>query len=91
VNTLARYATGLIILTTAAANLFAGGSGLNVAVVVNQNSPNSVELGNYYCERRQVPPQNVLRINWTGGNVTWTLSEFETILHAGRARVDESN
>ena len=79
-NTWARCATGLIILIAAATNLVAGGSGLSVVVVVNQNSPNSIELGNYYCEKRQVPPQNVLRINWTGGNVTWTRSEFETNL-----------
>src|SRR5262245_7564834 len=54
-------------------NLHAGGSGLNVLVVVNPNSPNSLELGNYYCERRQVPPQNVVRLrNWTSGNLGWT-------------------
>src|SRR4051794_25286845 len=57
-----------------------GGSGLNVVVVVNQNSTNSVQLGNYYCERRQVPPQNVLRINWPGANVTWTYSDLTNYL-----------
>ena len=62
-------------------NLFAGGSGLNVVVVVNQNSTNSVQLGNYYCEKRGVPPQNLLRItNWTGGNVQWTTSDFTNSL-----------
>ena len=81
-NTWGRCASALIILIAAAAKIFAGGSGLNVVVVVNQNSLNSIQLGNYYCERRQVPPQNVLRINWTGGNVTWTRSEFETALRA---------
>jgi hypothetical protein len=40
----------------------AGGSGLNTVVIVNQLSTNSCELGNYYCERRGVPPENVLRI-----------------------------
>jgi uncharacterized protein (TIGR03790 family) len=73
-------AAGLAVLFFSAAGLFAGGSGLNVAVVVNQSSTNSVQLGNYYCERRAVPPQNLLRINWTGGNATWTRSDFETIL-----------
>jgi uncharacterized protein (TIGR03790 family) len=59
----------------------AGGSGLNVLVVVNPNSPNSLALGNYYCERRQVPPQNVLRLqNWTGGNLTWSRGEFNQAL-----------
>ena len=58
----------------------AGGSGLNVVVIVNQNSADSVELGNYYCEKRSVPPQNLLRANWTGGNVNWTRAEFEATL-----------
>jgi uncharacterized protein (TIGR03790 family) len=63
------------------AELWAGGSGLNVVVVVNQNSTNSVELGNYYCEQRQVPPQNLLRTtNWTGGNVEWTTNDFATVI-----------
>jgi len=40
----------------AAGSLWAGGSGLNVIVVVNQNSTNSVRLGSDYCELRGVPP-----------------------------------
>jgi len=54
---------------------YAGGSGLNTIVVVNQTSSNSCELGNYYCEKRQVPPENVLRINWVG-NTNWTSLDF---------------
>ena len=69
-----------IILIMATPLLWAGGSGLNVVVIVNQNSANSVELANYYCERRQVPPQNVLRVNWAGGNVQWTRAQFEATL-----------
>jgi len=57
-----------------------GGSGLNVLVVVNQNSTNSVQLGNYYCEKRSVPPQNLLRINWPGGNAVWTTNDLSTYL-----------
>ena len=75
------FAMGLALLFFSAGELFAGGSGLNVVVVVNQNSTNSVQLGNYYCERRCVPPQNLLRItNWTGGNVQWTTSDFTNSL-----------
>jgi len=74
------FAMGLALLFFSAGELFAGGSGLNVVVVVNQNSTNSVQLGNYYCERRCVPPQNLLRINWTGGNTTWAQSDFDTNL-----------
>jgi uncharacterized protein (TIGR03790 family) len=60
--------------------LRAGGGGLNVAVVVNASSAASLELGNYYCERRQVPAEQVLRIAWSGGNTTWTRTEFQAVL-----------
>jgi len=60
---------------------WAGGSGLNVVVVVNQNSANSVQLGNDYCEKRGVPPQNLFRMtNWTGVPVAWSRDEFEADL-----------
>jgi uncharacterized protein (TIGR03790 family) len=59
----------------------AGGSGLNVVVVVNQNSPNSVRLGNDYCEKRGVPPQNLFRMTgWTGGVGVWSRAECEANL-----------
>ncbi len=60
--------------------LWAGGSGLNVAIVVNQSSTNSVQLGNYYREQRQVPPQNYLRINWAGTNTEWGQADFNQTL-----------
>ncbi len=67
-------------LAILAPRLQAGGGSLNLVVVVNQNSTNSVQLGNYYCERRQVPPQNLLRTSWSGGNVAWTKTDFETVI-----------
>lgn len=74
-----RILAGLLVLCPFFA--LAGGSGLNVLVVVNPNSPNSLALGNYYCERRQIPPQNVLRLqNWTGGNLAWSRGEFNRAL-----------
>ncbi len=72
---------GLILLNFAfVLNLHAGGSGLNTVVVINQASSNSCALGNYYCQQRQIPPQNVLYINWTGGNTVWTSNDFQTTL-----------
>lgn len=65
-----------------ACKLHAGGSGLNTVVIVNQTSSNSCELGNYFCQQRQVPPENVLRINWPGGNTLWTSNDFQTSLVA---------
>lgn len=63
-----------------AGSALAGGSGLNTLVVINQNSSNSIALGNYYCERRQVPPENILRISWSGGNFAWDGTQFQTNL-----------
>jgi uncharacterized protein (TIGR03790 family) len=46
-----------------------------VAVVVNQLNADSVELGNYYCERRGVPPQNLFRMTtWGAGRTSWSLT-----------------
>ena len=60
---------------------WAGGSGLNVIVVVNQNSTNSLQLGNDYCQKRGVPPQNVFRMTgWNGGAINWYRSDFESLL-----------
>lgn len=73
------HAAALAILL--AVNVWAGGSGLNVIVVVNQNSTNSMQLGNDYCEQRGVPSQNLLRMTgWAGGSINWSPADFETCL-----------
>src|ERR1017187_3459954 len=69
----------------------AGGSGLNTVVIVNQNSTNSSELGNYFCERRQVPPENVLRIAWPGDNISWSSGDFQTNLDRKSTRLNSSH
>ena len=70
----------MLFLSALTAQLWAGGSGFNVVVVVNQSSTNSVQLGNYYCEKRQVPPQNLLRTTWAGGNTAWQKSDFQSVI-----------
>ena len=71
----------MLIVVFTAGQVWAGGSGLNVIVVVNQNSPNSVQLGNDYCEQRGVPPQNVFRMTgWTNGVVQWNRNDFKAYL-----------
>jgi uncharacterized protein (TIGR03790 family) len=72
---------GLILLNCfLALRLYAGGSGLNTIVVVNQASSNSCELANFYCQQREIPPQNVLYLDWTGGNTQWTSNDLQTTL-----------
>jgi uncharacterized protein (TIGR03790 family) len=75
-----RAVVGMMLLNCFLCKLLAGGSGLNTVVVVNQASSNSCALGNYFCERRSVPPENVLRILWAGGNTVWTSNDFQTVL-----------
>src|SRR5580658_7980500 len=71
----------LAALMLAGLGALAGESGLNVIVVVNQNSSNSLQLGNDYCERRGVPPQNLFRMTgWTAGATNWQESDFENDL-----------
>jgi uncharacterized protein (TIGR03790 family) len=57
-----------------------GGTGLNVLIVANQMSSNSCELANYYRVQRSIPPENVLRISWSGSNIQWTSQEFTNSL-----------
>src|ERR1035437_1422096 len=79
-----RFLKGLLLAGTAvftAGTLWAGGSGLNVIVAVNQNSTNSLQLGNAYCEQRGVPPQNVFRMTgWTTVVNIWSQADFENYL-----------
>jgi len=71
----------VVILAGTGGFVWAGGSGLNTVVVVNQASQDSLQLGNVYCELRAVPPQNVLRLtNWTGGRIQWSRTQFEANL-----------
>jgi len=81
-NMLSRFCIlWMAMMMRAACGAWAGESGLNVIVVVNQNSSNSLQLGNEYCERRGVPPQNLFRmIGWTGGTINWAQSDFESSL-----------
>lgn len=44
----------------------AGGGPENVLLVVNQNSESSLTAANYYIRLRDIPPQNVLYLDWQG-------------------------
>lgn len=72
----------LAIVAMSSSESVAGGSGLNTIVVVNQQSPDSLALGNYYVEKRQIPPENILRINWIGGLIAWSEAQYATTLQA---------
>lgn len=44
----------------------AGGGPENVLLLVNQNSAESLTVANYYIRLRQIPPSNVLYLDWAG-------------------------
>jgi len=80
-DTLRRSFMVLCLLVAPAISALGGGSGLNIVIVVNQNSSNSIALGNYYRELRQVPPQNIFRMTgWTGAVTDWTRQQFTNAL-----------
>jgi uncharacterized protein (TIGR03790 family) len=80
-NRLICHAAMFALLLSAVNLVWAGGSGLNVIVVVNQNCTNSLQLGDDYCEQREVPPQNFLRMTgWTNGSINWSPADFQTYL-----------
>jgi uncharacterized protein (TIGR03790 family) len=51
------------LLLLAATASFAGGGPQNVLVVMNERSPDSLELGHYYRERRGIPERNLCRVS----------------------------
>lgn len=59
---------------------FAGGAGWNVVVIANQASSNSLALAADYAHRREVPPENILRISWPGSSVAWSLDDLQAYL-----------
>ena len=56
-----------------------------LAIIVNTRDPLSVEIGNYYAERRSIPFQNIIKVSFTPIEATLTRARFELI----KAQVDK--
>lgn len=56
-----------------------------LAVIINTADPLSVQIGEYYAERRQISFQNVIKVEFPPGKTSLTREEFEVI----KATVDE--
>ena len=54
----------------------AGGGAENVLVVVNQNSHDSLTIANHYIKFRNIPPLNVVYLDWQGNDSHCTGEEF---------------
>jgi uncharacterized protein (TIGR03790 family) len=69
-------------------------SGEQIAVVVNESSPDSIQIGEYYVRQRAVPPSNVIRIRTAPEDVverTTFTNEIEAPISAalGDARLQD--
>lgn len=70
----------LALLWLAPASLFAGGGPFNTLVVVNTNSADSVELGNYYAAAHGIPGHHICPVGIDTNLVSVTSNEFQSLL-----------
>lgn len=66
----------------APAVLLAGGGPFHTLVVVNTNSAESVELGNYYADAHGIPAHHICRLGLTTNLTTVNTNEFKSLLLA---------
>ena len=59
-------AFGVVLAAVSASPAFAQ-TAENVMVVVNEASPESVRIGEYYVAKRNIPPENVTRLKTRRG------------------------
>jgi len=60
-----RVCTVMLVGILGAARTVMGQTGENVAVVINEASPDSVKIGEYYVKARGIPASNVIRLKTT--------------------------
>ena len=71
----------LALLATAAFSCAAGSpNAFRTLVVVNTNSADSVELGEYYATAHAIPPHHICRLGITTNLVSLTSNDFHTLL-----------
>jgi uncharacterized protein (TIGR03790 family) len=61
-----------------------------VAVVVNESFPGSLEVGEYYLYARGIPAKNLIRLNFPAASSTIGVDEFVAIRKDIDQRLDES-
>src|SRR6476646_9229514 len=58
----------LALLMAASCGLLFSQSPANVLLITNDSSPASIEIGNYYTQKRHVPAENLLRLRINPGD-----------------------
>ena len=59
----------------------------DIALVVNDADPASVETGRYYAAQRQLAPEQIVHVSFEGGQATMPLAVFERIQSQLRAQL----
>jgi uncharacterized protein (TIGR03790 family) len=77
-----RLGAGLALFLAAATHLWAGGGPFNTLVVVNTNSADSVELGEYYAAAHGIPAHHVCRLGIDTNLVSVNSNEFQSLLRS---------
>ncbi|MDZ7742656.1 MAG: TIGR03790 family protein [Bacteroidota bacterium] len=62
----------------------------DVAVIMNTNSEESVEIGTYFAEQRSVPEENLIYVDCLDEEIVDT-TEFKSIVNQVRTYLDENN
>ncbi len=64
-----------------------GLSAEDLAVIVNDDDPGSIEVGRYYASRRGIPASRVIHVSFSAGQVSMSEADFERVQQELRARV----
>ncbi len=77
-----RYSVVLLVLIIGNNSLFAGEerlSNLNLGIIVNNNDPTSIEIGKYYAQRRAIPEDNIIYVNFKSSGDVMSVNDFTKI------------
>jgi uncharacterized protein (TIGR03790 family) len=78
-------AAAALALVVGSASSSAAQTAANVAVVINENNPDSIRIGEHYVTRRSIPPANVIRVSVPAAD-TIDRAAYTTAIEAPIAR-----
>src|SRR5687768_14915442 len=57
-----------------------------LGVIINEDDPLSIDIGEYYRKRRAIPAENIVRVRFAAGSAALGVAEFARI----KAQVDKA-
>jgi len=80
----------VVILLLSVSRLSAEISNQTLAVLVNENDPESIEIANYYKSVRLIPEKNIIYLNFAPNTKSLTINEFKGIEQQLNKKVPKS-